>query len=467
MIIGLSIAGTTIVISETARYFGRHSALKQHKSAGVYDQKFRPTPEHEIDMPSEGLTGVIPNIFSMRRGKDGGTMDMVKGSRGEAAIVKVEAGKSAAIKAPEIGKGGFKGAAPGGLGAIFDGKEQPKKQDGLADKLKGAFAKPKMSESGRIGAAKGFVRNFDKKTLTPRAPPKGAGKDDEPGRKMTARIAKGMSTQRIDAGRAMGQLKASGKFSKQAKVTPGNDEAAQLALNAFEQGRSVGSEAGLNVDDTSKDPVGGGGGGGIAGGSSGGGGEGSGADFETSPTDAPLPDLKPPSVGAGGNVTDYQKKLDDAYAKAGQGRKDKKTGMWWIALGVITVLAGIYAGGWWGALIAAIGIAMIGVGINYSNKGEKAAQEAQLTAQEIKDEHGQEQQGQLLEDTAKQAEKGEEYIPPETPVERDNIRQDVEAERSATYNEQKKTSPDIGFFAPGKPEEKEETELDATFTETP
>jgi hypothetical protein len=191
-----------------------------------------------------------------------------------------------------------------------------------------------------------------------------------------------MSTLRGRSNRAMGQLKLARNMSRRANAAYGDARSRQYSTDAFEQGRTIGGG----------DPVGG-----IV--------------VPPGTTDDPGPDSPPDQPPPGPTQPPYQPPMDSARNSGNDSAALKMLGMLLLAIGAILVLIGMKLlsnpfTAPIGAVLLAIGIALIVAGIACLAMSQKKANDAKGNGNTVSRQHGQNDQGQVVNECADQAAQG-------------------------------------------------------------
>lgn len=324
------------------------------------------------------------------------------------------------------------------LAGAMDGKGKLKKMS-LGDPGQSAAS---LGGSGRISAASGFLRQFDKSAFKQ----KGKSSPMKKGKRRMRTAMGGLSAKKVSANRAMGQLKFANKSGKYAKGAGGQAQAADYASAAFDQGalnEGGGSPGGGGLGEGPDTPTGGNTGLGASG-MGGGGGSGGG-----------LGEIPP--VGPGTNVTPYQGNLDAAGNLQNQGANlldqgddmvDQGTTLIYIgaaifAIGVVlacipyTATVGKYMMVI-GALIAGVGMYMVNQGEGMRSDGEDMIDQSREQGQQVEDQYGQSEQSDLVDDRADSAEGGEDELQGHTPdqvdIPENEVQEDVQEEQDSTFD---------------------------------
>lgn len=222
-----------------------------------------------------------------------------------------------------------------------------------------------------------------------------------------------ISTRRVGAARAMGQLKFSNKRSMEAKNAGDSQTGSQYAADAFEQGQTEGGEGGGEI--------------------------GSDMDGEVQPQGGDAPDVT--SGGGGGyetpqfeeyNATPYQGLMDNA-----EGMIDSAKQMLWIGFGLIALGAIImWASGWTG-IGAAIGAIIAAAGLAMCLCAMMMMSQARDQAEQIRNQFGQDEQAHIVDrhatNSGNRAYKG----PQRREIDVENTaRDDIREEQESTYEYQ-------------------------------
>ncbi|MFA5139724.1 MAG: hypothetical protein WC728_10870 [Elusimicrobiota bacterium] len=230
-----------------------------------------------------------------------------------------------------------------------------------------------------------------------------------------------MSTLRGRSNRAMGQLKLARNLSSKANAAYGDARSRQYGTDAFEQGRTIG---GTPVGEGIVVPPG-----------------------VTDPEPDPNPDPDPPTPPSPRPEPPiYQPPMDNARNSGNDAAMLKVLGMLLLAMGAIMVAIGMkllsnpFTAGI-GAMLLAIGIALIAAGIACLAMSQQKANDAKGNGRTVSQQHGQDDQGQVVNECAEQAAQGisiENCRPSMGPDYfqqklTNTVHADVEAERNATY----------------------------------
>lgn len=230
--------------------------------------------------------------------------------------------------------------------------------------------------------------------LVATAGPAAAGRLSAMRRDMKAVLGNRINRKQLRRSSARDQLKLASYLSKAAAASSANETAAEYATAAWEQTNVEGSgEDGLSLSDDDLDEA-------TLGASSG-------DDGGTGDSDDYSDDIE------GTDTTPYDEELDyaqdlieSADSMVDQGNSLTTLGMAIMAIG----LALMTQGGWMiaiGALILAIGVYIMTLGSDMKSQGEEQAAEAEEISEDISEEYGQEDQGEIVDLAAEDAAEGE------------------------------------------------------------
>jgi xanthosine utilization system XapX-like protein len=249
-------------------------------------------------------------------------------------------------------------------------------------------------------------------------------------RLLSNRGVRSLSTRNARSNRAMGQLKFAKRLSNRAGTTYDDSKARQYATDAFEQGRTIGSDGAVPIGDKGMTTPLGDGAPGVS----------EDSDDNSSATNA---------ADTGTNATPYQPNVDRAKSDSGNAAALKALGALLIALGVILALIGMKLmsnpfTAPIGVMILMIGIVLIAAGIACLMMGQKKANDAKGQGKQISDQYGQKDQGDIVDECSSEAiENGTapDYCTSEQSdsagqqAGSNNVHKATEAERKATYKE--------------------------------
>lgn len=289
---------------------------------------------------------------------------------------KEEAPKEEAPKPPEVPK--FEMPKPEDLMAKAGGLNR----DGFIKKLTND---PRSLHGGGLGqGAGGFnLKKSFASTKLPSAKPLGKTAAAKRARQKLA--VRSLQTQKGRSSRAMGQLKLAKNMSVSGAGSPQDTQARQFITDAFEQGRSLGGDAGGLL--------------------------GAGGGDMTVPMGGPGITNDIPDVGPAGNVTPYQSNLDAARNLGNNAAMLKMIGMMLLAAGAALVAIGRALMGNHttlpiGVALVAAGMALIMMGLMMLAMSADMGQAAKGQGDVMEQGYGQDDQGTVVDDCADQAVNG-------------------------------------------------------------
>ncbi|MFA5138715.1 MAG: hypothetical protein WC728_05720 [Elusimicrobiota bacterium] len=206
-------------------------------------------------------------------------------------------------------------------------------------------------------------------------------------RLLSSRGVRSVSTRNARSSRAMGQLKFAKRLSNQASNSYDDTKTKQYATDAFDQGKTISSDGTVSIGDEGiTTPLG----------------EGASGVTESEDTD----DV--PSTGDGTNSTPYQSSVDQAKSDTGSAASLKMLGTMLIVMGVALAAVGMALMSnpftvAIGAAILAIGVALVAAGVACLMMGQQKANDAKGQGQEISDQYGQQDQGDVVDECSSEA----------------------------------------------------------------
>lgn len=303
------------------------------------------------------------------------------------------------------------------LGGLQPGKGIPGVLGGQGAAA-GAMKVVDLAAGERIAAAGGMLRPFDRgmSHQQRRMRPVTTQRRHRVTRRRGSRL-------RAVSSRAMGQLRFANYMSGSGAAAASNDESSAMADAAFNQNQPIGSGLGTSA-----------------------GGQGSPALLRNAGSTGTG---SAPSTGNGENVTPYQQDLDNANATNQQadsnvdsGQNLQTIGLILAAIGLALIYVGWQVGGWWGAIIAAIGAIILALGLyiysmgqQQEQTGQNQATQASQTGQNISNQYGQNEQGQIVQSQSQAAYNGslESWQAQDVTVQQGTVQQDAAAESNSTY----------------------------------
>ncbi|MBI5244972.1 MAG: hypothetical protein HY922_15005 [Elusimicrobia bacterium] len=371
-----------------------------------------------IDKPKDGALDLLAKA---NEGELAWDQSQQKDFQQEAAK---EEPKADAAKEPEKAPEGLADPASPDVNALPGGLA-----DGFSQKLSKSFGGGGAGALALGGPEKGLksgTGGFNLKTgfgTVQRNGPK--GKMAAFGRSRSALSAKKISTLRGRSSRAMGQLKLARTMSNAGAASTPDTQARQYSADAFDQRASVGAQM------AEVEP------GGVVVPPSAPGGAG------TPPVDDSVPDAPP--VNTPENATPYQPNLDAAKGMGQMAGMLKLMSMMLLAIGAVLIGIGIKLMGnpltsFIGAVILAMGLALVAMGMMMLMAAGQMADAAKGMGDQISDQYGQEDQGQIVNECSDQAladgTAPANCRPATQPVKQHpnpSLKQDIENERNATY----------------------------------